>query len=376
MADKTSQFSLPPDYHDFLKAFIMNVLDNKPTDLVNYAALYFKGYKDSRDRKRRQVAEEKLAAYGVHLTTFICSEKIDEEELWHQISQGRRKAIAAPSIDPKLLDQQIPYEEKTDEQIKYLKTAFTGVSLLQQCSNEQTETIINAMFQRKVVKGEKIVKQGDEGDNFYLIEKGEFVFHIEFGDYCIKKVMKGKGSFGELALLYECPRTASVEAVSDGVLWCLDQVTFKLILVKESAAKLNTFEEILKNSKLLAMLTYEERMRLVDALILHKYNDGCHIIRKFENSEGMFFIIDGRVKITDGRNDKEIARLQTGDCFGELALGTKDLQKTNVIAVGDVTCAEITTDVFERLLGPYKQLIERNLKDFHNGRSAQCDSIS
>ena len=294
-----AEHRLPSDYQGFLKDFIMNVMEKKPIDLVNHAAMYFKECKNSRDKKRRQAAEEKLAAYGVHLTSNICSDKIDEEELWLERSKGRRKAIAAQAIDPTMLSEQTNYEEKSEEQIRFLKKAFEEVSLMKYCAPEQIDTLIKAMFQKKVTKGEKIVTQGEDGDNFYLIGKGEFAFHVEFGDYCIKKKMSGKGSFGELALLYECPRTASVEAISDGMLWCLDQVDFKSILVNQSAAKQNKLEKVLHNSKPLSMLTYDERIKLIDALKEQNYMDGTYIIRNFEQADHMYFLTAGEIKLTD-----------------------------------------------------------------------------
>ena len=335
-------------------------MENKPMDLVNHAAVYFKECKDRRDRRRRQAVEEKLAAYGVHLTAHICSDKIDDEELWLEISRGRRKGIAAQAIDPTLPSKEIIYEEKSEKQVAFLKKACEEVSLLKHCDSEQIDTLIKAMFQKNVIKGEKIVTQGEAGDNFYLIGEGEFAFHIEFGDYCIKKKMSGKGSFGELALLYECPRTASVEAISDGVLWCLDQVDFKSILVNQSAARQNKFERALQNSKPLSMLTHEERIKLIDALNEEKYTDGTYIIQEFEKADHMYFLTAGEVKLTDELSGKEIATLQTGDYFGELALEINDIQKLNAIAVGNVTCALLAGDDLERLLGPYRHLLRRS----------------
>lgn len=364
-ANVMAELKLPLGYHDFLKVFIITVLDNKPADLVNFAAFYFKECKDKRDRKRRKATEEKLASYGVHLTTRICSDDIDEDELWLEISRGRRKAIAAASVEPVLYDEEFRHEEKTEEEIEFLRGAFQGISILKACSESQMKTVMKAMFRRFVVKGEKIINQGDEGDNFYLIAKGTFVFHVEFGDYCIKKQMKDEGSFGELALLYDCPRTASVEALSDGLLWCLDQITFKLLLVIETMAKQQKFEELLKNSKPLSILTYDERVRLMDALEMRNYEDGSYIIRKSEIADCMYFLIDGLVKVTDGKDEeREITRLQFGDYFGEFALAMNDVQKTNVVAMGDVACAILPVDAFERLLGPYRHLIKRNPEDF------------
>jgi len=168
-------------------------------DLVSHAAMYFKECKEDRDRKRRKNAEEKLAAYGVHLSSRISHDIVDDEALWIEISKERRKAIAALAVNPRSHNEEATYVEKNPEQMQLLKIACEEVSFLKHCTEEQKSMLINAMFKRTVSKGERIVTQGDEGDNFYLIGKGDFVFHIEFGNCCIRKRMSGKGSFGELA---------------------------------------------------------------------------------------------------------------------------------------------------------------------------------
>ena len=55
--------------------------------------------------------------------------------------------------------------------------------------------------------------QGDDGDFFYVVEEGDYhaLINVKGGD--MKKVFeyKGEGNFGELALLYNQPRAATIE---------------------------------------------------------------------------------------------------------------------------------------------------------------------
>jgi cAMP-dependent protein kinase regulator len=51
-------------------------------------------------------------------------------------------------------------------------------------------------------------REGEEGDNFYVIESGDFVA-VKGGQQVFK--YEGSGSFGELALMYNCPRAATVQ---------------------------------------------------------------------------------------------------------------------------------------------------------------------
>lgn len=78
-----------------------------------------------------------------------------------------------------------------------------------------------------VTAGEVIVRQGDDADRFYVIDAGSFrVTQTAEGD---EKVLRDLGPgevFGEIGLLRSSPRTATVTATSDGVLYALDAAGF------------------------------------------------------------------------------------------------------------------------------------------------------
>jgi len=62
---------------------------------------------------------------------------------------------------------------------------------------------MDAMFERKVSQGEVVIRQGDQGDNFYVVDEG--VFDIFVNGKKVVEIAAG-GSFGELALMYNTPR--------------------------------------------------------------------------------------------------------------------------------------------------------------------------
>jgi CRP-like cAMP-binding protein len=71
--------------------------------------------------------------------------------------------------------------------------------------------------------GEEVITQGDRGDSFYLIEEGE-VEVFENGSF---RRNEGPGeSFGEIALLHDVPRTATVRATEPTRLLKLDREQF------------------------------------------------------------------------------------------------------------------------------------------------------
>ena len=71
--------------------------------------------------------------------------------------------------------------------------------------------------------GSEVVRQGDRGDRFYVVADGELEVFVDGRSVA---TLEPGGSFGEIALLRDVPRTASVRALSDVELYALDHDDF------------------------------------------------------------------------------------------------------------------------------------------------------
>lgn len=98
---------------------------------------------------------------------------------------------------------------------------------------------------------EAIIRQGDEGDNFYIIDEGEVEVYVNN----VPVVVLGEGcSFGELALIYGTPRAATVIAKTDCKLWAIDRDTYRRILMGSTIRKRKMYEEFLSKVSILGKL--------------------------------------------------------------------------------------------------------------------------
>jgi len=85
-------------------------------------------------------------------------------------------------------------------------------------------------------------------------------------------------SFGELALLYNCPRAASIQAKTTSRLFALDRDCFNHIVKGSAIKKREQYEELLKKIKILEELDPYERTLLSDSLQLRTLKPGEVVI--------------------------------------------------------------------------------------------------
>jgi cAMP-dependent protein kinase regulator len=86
--------------------------------------------------------------------------------------------------------------------------------------------------------------------------------------------------FGELALLYNAPRAATITAKTNSHLWVLDRDTFNFIVKDAASRKREKYEEFLKSVPILSQMDHYERAKLSDAIKEEKFNPGDYIIKE------------------------------------------------------------------------------------------------
>jgi MFS family permease len=91
----------------------------------------------------------------------------------------------------------------------------------------QLEQLASLLSERKAAPGETIVRQGDPGYNFFLIGDGRVRVTVDGAP--AGELGPGEG-FGEIALLRDVPRTATVEALEETTLYALDRAEFLGVL--------------------------------------------------------------------------------------------------------------------------------------------------
>lgn len=186
---------------------------------------------------------------------------------------------------------------------------------------------------------------------------------IEQGKYKCTKVFPGNTeptylktyepgeAFGELALLYNAPRAATIQADEPGLLYVLDRNTFNHIVKDAAAKKRERYEDFLSKVKILKTMDAYERSKLADALKNLHYKAGETVIHEGDSGDDFFFIEKGEAIATKtieaGKAPIEVMQYVSGDYFGERALINNAPRAANVIAKTDLDVVTIDRHSFK-----------------------------
>jgi len=258
-----------------------------------------------------------------------------------------------------------PQYPKTDDQKARLEATLKKSFLFVSLEPKDLETVILAMKEYNFKPGETVITEGENGDFLFVIEKGvlDCMKVIDGKDTVIKTCREGD-VFGELALLYNCPRAASVTAKEDCVCWQLDRDSFNNI-VKDSAMKRREkYDTFLKSVTLLSSISAYERSQISDALVPEVFKQGDVIINQDEPGDKFYIVEEGSLYAQKAGGSK-VMDYKAGDYFGELAL-LKNQPRAASVIVSSETARVLTMSrqSFSKMLGPLQHIIANRVQSY------------
>lgn len=282
----------------------------------------------------------------------------DAELLRRIQTTGRRGTVMAKPFQVDR-DWSPPVFKKTIADKESIKDSIVSNFLFSNLDDEALEVVVQAMEKVEFSSGDLIIKQNDEGDKFYVVEEGVCCVLVDGQEVMTIEGGSGRNYFGELALLYDSPRAATVEAASDISGWALDQDTFKKIIMDSTMKKRQLYKAFIEEVPLLSTLTKTERLTIADAMRSVVYEPNDTIVIEGKMGDEFFIIEEGEVKCTK-KGDEVSEHLGCGDYFGELALLTDDVRQATVTAIKETKCLVMDRATFKRLLGPLESLLRQN----------------
>mmetsp|Transcript_15989 Transcript_15989/g.36601 ORF Transcript_15989/g.36601 Transcript_15989/m.36601 type:complete len:406 (-) Transcript_15989:212-1429(-) len=250
-----------------------------------------------------------------------------------------------------------PVVSKTDTQKDRLKEVLSKSFMFSNLDENDLAVVIGAMSEVSTPNGDIVIKQGDAGDFLFVVESGtlDCLIKTSDGDKVVKTCVVGD-VVGELALLYNAPRAATVKATSAAILWQLDRDTFTNLVRDAAQKKRERYDKFLNDVPLLQNMDAYERGQLSDALKTEVFGDAEPIV-KAGDVGNKFYIIETGDAVAE-KNGEVVMQYKAGDYFGELALIRNQPRAATVTSKGMVKLLSLDSGSFNRLLN-VNDLLER-----------------
>lgn len=227
-------------------------------------------------------------------------------------------------------------------QLKIRQELLQQVPLFASIRKEILRKFVHVL--RRVEHKGVLFKQGDSGDEFFVIASGRI--HLVRNGTLLTELIPGS-YFGEGALIESSVRTATAIATEKAILYKLQRREFERLLSRYPEVKKHIFkthkertevfvQEVLKNQMLCGVSFFQkapaELLKDLSSKLNPKVIDKGEVVFDEGNSgKEMFLVSSGSVGIY--RKQTKIAEITSGSCFGEMALLSNHPRSARVIAL-------------------------------------------
>jgi cAMP-dependent protein kinase regulator len=294
--------------------------------------------------------------------------------------RGKRKSVSATTVTA---DQIKEYKKPV-----YAKDEATVASLAEMLQqNEKMQVlcghldknqlldVVNAFYSREYLAGAEIIRQSDEGTCLYIIAAGNVDIYVarrqpDGTDISSKVATFFPGQlFGELALMYNAPRAATVVASENPVsTWVLDANDFKMLLAQSSQAQYAKYEGWLREVSIFQTLNHFELAQLADIIESELYDVDEVIVQQGDVGDKFYILEEGTCTayITGDAGEQRVKDYhKQGEYFGEIALLTAAPRKATVRATGQgCSVASLSQENFTALLGPIATILKDHVDKY------------
>ncbi|XP_050394636.1 cGMP-dependent protein kinase 1 isoform X2 [Patella vulgata] len=270
--------------------------------------------------------------------------------------RSKRTAISAEPANfntVQVLDSKTAFVAKAQSSKELIRQAILDNDFMKNLDMGQIREIVECMYPVEFTKDSIIIKEGDVGSLVYVMEDGKVEVTKDGQKLC---TMSPGKVFGELAILYNCTRTATVKALQACKLWAVDRPCFQSIMMRTGLLRHSEHLEFLRSVPTFDGLPEETLGKIADVLEEAHYNNGEYIIRQGARGDTFYIIAKGKVRVTkrSSKSQDEVTMryLQKGDFFGERALQGEDVRTANIIAheAEGVDCLTIDREAYSQLI--------------------------
>lgn len=231
--------------------------------------------------------------------------------------------------------------------------------ILCELSESERAELLSALQIINVTRDEVVIREGDRGDAFYIIQEGAVeVFKSDGKTEELLATLHPPEYFGEVALIEDVPRTANCRALAGTTLLVITRKDFQRLVAShfDSIAKVGRAAEVthlLSRMPLFSEFEPAHMRAVMEAFNACEVVPGEEIITQGDTGDRFYVIIEGSFDVlidTGADEPAKVAQLRRGEYFGEIAL-LEDVPRTATVRAADAgVLLELSRNDFEKLL--------------------------
>lgn len=298
-----------------------------------------------------------------------------EKELRDELSRLRNVALTCVNtkheknrikdnidLDASKKKKLIPKDKKTTD---LLMACMKDNVLFKRCRPDEKVELVGNFEKKCFAAGATIIRQGDAGHEFYVVASGQCEALLNGNSLSVATQTAGMG-FGELALMYNTPRAASIVAKTAVEVWEITRAEYRFVLATFAKTRSAAYVELLDAVELKSdagatkmlrdCITGSQMTKLADCMDEDELSAGDCIINEGDDGHTFYVIARGEVEVFV--KGEKIATLKAGGYFGHLAL-VKDEKRNATCKAGSGGCKVLAVDRedFVALLGSISDLV-------------------
>lgn len=241
-----------------------------------------------------------------------------------------------------------------------------AVPFFSDLSRDTFVSLVERLGYHKVLAGHAVVTEGAEGTSLFVVVAGEV--RISRGGTELARLGPG-AMFGELALITNKPRTASVTTTLASELFEIDRRAVEEVALSHSSiteeivgfARRRLLTNLLATSRVFTPFNEAQRLEVLRSFVSKVVPKGAVIIEEGSEPKGLYLVLEGEVEVTktDAAGDRMVlAYLREGDVFGEIGLVNAQPTTATVTAAEKSVLLVLDRSRFQALTANHPKILE------------------
>jgi len=229
--------------------------------------------------------------------------------------------------------------------------------------------LMEQMRMRSVLPDEIVIREGDVEDSMYIISSGRVKVTKtgESGAEIVLAHLTDGAFFGEMALLSESPRTASVIAVEETVLFVVSRAVLDEVQKNFSSVqgilmrfyRQRLLSNLMNTSRIFRPLDANQRKSLIEKFKSREVPSNEKLLEEGGVGDGLYLLLSGKVEVSKKTDGKKVvvAHLKEGDVFGERSLLTNQPVSASIRTLRKSIVLKLPRRVFAEIASTHPQLL-------------------